>query len=175
MKPNQDCKPLMWFSTTKDFVVSTLISATDIHKSIRIADCFRLSGKMKEASDVLDAIDERIAELPEHSTIDTSQLRTLINDNDSTDKITHESQVAEKELPPLWIRGINLAGAFSRWAGAGFKMRNQSEIDGRLAICQACDKFNGDACSVCGCNCNANGLLNKLALHGSACPLDKWS
>lgn len=79
------------------------------------------------------------------------------------------------ELPSLLIRGINFASAMVRWTSSGFQMRSQAEIDERLAICQACDKFTGDVCSVCGCNCTSNGVINKLAMKGQSCPLGKWS
>ena len=169
----QTCKPLVWFSTTDKFIVEELTSNHDIHKSIEIADCLRISGKMEEAESLLDKIDLRINAVDALKGIDTKKLRSLIASNDSTSETVIENSAAG-QLPPLWIRGVNLAGAFARWAGAGFKMRTQEQIDERLAICQACDKFNGDACSVCGCNCNATGLLNKLALASESCPEGKW-
>jgi hypothetical protein len=83
---------------------------------------------------------------------------------------------APNDLPPVHIRGWNFAGAMARWAGSGFQMRTQAEIDERLAICQACPHLVNDHCSLCGCKCVAtNQVVNKLALKGQECPIGKWS
>ena len=138
-----------------------------------MVDCLRMSGKMKEAWSLLDRIESRIVEVTPLATINTEQLRGLILVNDRSDVAGNAKP--DFQLPSVLIRGINFAAAMARWASTGFKLRSQDEIDERLAICQACPKLQGDTCSVCGCNCNANGVINKLALKGQACPLGKWS
>jgi hypothetical protein len=79
------------------------------------------------------------------------------------------------DLPPLLIRGLNFAGAISRYTKNGFRRRSQQEIEERLAICQACPQFIDNHCRICGCPCiETNQLMNKLALASEACPLGKW-
>ena len=164
------CKPLIWFSTTADFAVESVSSAHDIQTAIRIVDCLRVSGKMDDARQLLDRVEARMAALHRESPEDICMLRSLIDVGDSSEMLTE----AEQHLPPLLIRGINFAWAMARWAGAGFGLRSQSEIDARLAICQACPQLKDDTCQVCGCNCSDAGVLNKLALAGQKCPLGKW-
>ena len=81
----------------------------------------------------------------------------------------------DRDFPPIMIRGINFATAIIRWASTGMPRRSQSEINDRLAICQACPHFIDNHCRVCGCPCvETNQLINKLALATEACPLGKW-
>lgn len=78
-------------------------------------------------------------------------------------------------LPPLLIRGWNFAWAMARWAGSGFEMRTQDEINERLAICQDCIHLVDNHCDLCGCACvETNQAMNKLALKTEKCPIGKW-
>ena len=78
-------------------------------------------------------------------------------------------------LPPIWIRGMNFAGAMLRWGASGLPRRTQAEIDERLAICRDCPHLVENHCNLCGCPCvESNQLLNKLALATESCPLGKW-
>ena len=78
-------------------------------------------------------------------------------------------------LPPLFIRGLNFAGAMARHAASGFKRCSKTQISERLAICQACPHLVDNHCQLCGCACiETNQLMNKLALESEKCPLGKW-
>lgn len=86
------------------------------------------------------------------------------------------TQKCAEPLPPLLIRGWNFARAMTRWAGSGFEMRTQEEINERLVICQACPHLVNDHCNLCGCACvEKNQAMNKLALKTESCPIGKWS
>ena len=92
---------------------------------------------------------------------------------EGTDSNVVESHTAP--LPPLLIRGLNFAAAMARWAGSGFPIRSQQQIDERLAICQACPNLQQNHCSLCGCACVENQqLMNKLAIATEKCPIGKW-
>ncbi len=75
----------------------------------------------------------------------------------------------------LQVKAVHFATAMARWAGNGFAMRSQDEINERLAICQACPNLVDKHCKLCGCACvETNQVMNKLALKSEKCPIGKW-
>lgn len=78
--------------------------------------------------------------------------------------------------PPSFLqRAVHFAGALTRHALDGCRKRTEDEIAAVLEICKACEKFNGQGCNVCGCNCSGQQVfMNKLAWASEHCPLGKW-
>jgi len=100
-----------------------------------------------------------------------AKLSKMIKDGQSV----HFEERPQAEIPPLFIRGLNFAAALVRWTTAGMPRRTESEIEERLAICQACPHLVDHHCNLCGCACvETDQLMNKLALATEACPLGKW-
>ena len=68
------------------------------------------------------------------------------------------------------------AQAVTRWTLAGLPKRSAEQIAALHAICQACDRYDGGACKVCGCAVSESPipLVNKLAMATEVCPLGKW-
>lgn len=78
-------------------------------------------------------------------------------------------------LPPFHERLATFLKALTSHATGGFRKSTQEETADRLAICQACEQFDGDHCKVCGCGCSGDKVfLNKLAWASESCPLQKW-
>lgn len=76
-----------------------------------------------------------------------------------------------KKLPSRSQRAVNFAKSAVKHAAAGSPKAPQDVIDARLAICKACDKFDGNRCTVCGCGCSAKAAyLNKLSWADQTCP-----
>lgn len=74
-------------------------------------------------------------------------------------------------------RAWRFSGSLALHALDGFKRASRRTIDERLQICSHCPdgKFDGTACTECGCNCNAeHKFLNKLAWSSESCPLGHW-
>lgn len=75
----------------------------------------------------------------------------------------------------------NYKKAVAKWTAAGMPVREQSEIDRILAICQGCEHYTDEGrprCKLCGCSINnqPNGLTNKVRMATENCPDDppKW-
>lgn len=52
---------------------------------------------------------------------------------------------------------------------------SKADIDTRLAICQACEHYQNDACMLCGCTIvREMNFNNKLAHKNGSCPINKW-
>ena len=87
-------------------------------------------------------------------------------------------------MPPLFQRLANFSRAAIAHALSGNPTCSQAQIDERLAICRACEKFKPDTdrpdlgvCthSKCGCKVRREEkYLNKLAWADQECPLGKW-
>ena len=92
-------------------------------------------------------------------------------------RASHEECLATDTSPKpvsLLIRGVNFAAAVARWVTSGVPRRSKKEVAKRLAICESCPHFSEARCSLCGCNCTDNGLLNKLLWATEKCPIGKW-
>ncbi len=86
-------------------------------------------------------------------------------------------QVSDDRGPGFFRRGLNFARAATMHALRGAPHASQETIDARLAICQACDFYNGQTCTHKDCGCNAGRtrrFLNKLAWADQQCPIGKW-
>lgn len=76
------------------------------------------------------------------------------------------------ELPTLWEQAKHLTGDLVSWGVAGFTVPEKQERERRLEICQGCEKFTGQRCSECGCQCSwASWLETKTCPHPDG---DKW-
>lgn len=72
-------------------------------------------------------------------------------------------------------RAVRYARSTARWLAAGRPVRSDGAVQELLAICQACQHFQGNTCAVCGCKINtAGGWTNKLRRATEACPIGKW-
>lgn len=173
MNDTRECRVFSVFLTSSEFDADGITEESWMTKYIDAVDCMRRDGKFDKAKTVLTKLRPVVEEkFPSTITrIDELQAQVDAGDTTSTDDESPESP----QLPSLLIRGINFASAMARWTSSGFKTRTQSEIDERLAICKECPEFNGNACAKCGCLCNADGVINKLALKSESCPIGKWS
>jgi hypothetical protein len=142
-------------------------------EAIEIADCCQQKCRSDLAIELLDQVESFADGRAEPFAGNSARIRAQIEKG-----CTGEPSISEepKQLPPFLIRGVNFASAMARWVAAGRPMRTQSEIDERLAICQACPELVDNHCAKCGCACvETNQLMNKLALATEKCPLGKWS
>lgn len=68
---------------------------------------------------------------------------------------------------------FRLLAAFARAGYAkffGYRVLASAEVqNARLAVCNNCDKFDGEDCLVCGCVVGA-----KVVLATERCPIKKW-
>lgn len=80
------------------------------------------------------------------------------------------------DMPTLFQQARNLTWALLRWGRSGFRTRSEADIEKILEICKGCQFYNAvkQRCSKCGCNCNNNNLVNKIALASESCPEGKW-
>jgi len=77
----------------------------------------------------------------------------------------------QQPLPPLWKRAWNFVSASTQHLNAGRPKCSEEQIQARLAICEACDLFDGKHCRECGCACNGtSNFMNKLAWADQECP-----
>lgn len=55
-------------------------------------------------------------------------------------------------------------------------MCSQEEIQHRLSICQQCEHYKDNSCTLCGCVViRDSNYMNKLAHKDQQCPINKWS
>jgi len=85
------------------------------------------------------------------------------------------------ELPPLGDRpsllqqAAQFTRAIAKHTADFFHRCSKREIEERLAICQTCPFFDGQAYTKCGCPAGRdNRWRNKLAWRSEACPVGKW-
>ena len=72
-------------------------------------------------------------------------------------------------------KAANFIKALAKFAASGKGMLSDEAIKARLQICNACPKFTGSKCLVCGCGISGkHSLLNKLCYPTEQCPLSKW-
>jgi hypothetical protein len=76
-------------------------------------------------------------------------------------------------FPSKTTIAANAAKALLRNAGAVARfhrvIRSTEEQDANLAICEKCEKFEAERCTLCGCF-----LRFKTALSREHCPIGKW-
>lgn len=139
--------------------------------ALRVADCCRQKSRNDLAIEILDLVEVLpIGQAGEMKCRVEEQRKRITNGN------VESLMPIEKpvEQPSLWARGVNFAGAMTRWAGSGFQTRKRDEIEKRLAICQGCEFLSNDACSKCGCPCTGDGVFDKLVIATERCPEGKW-
>jgi hypothetical protein len=80
-------------------------------------------------------------------------------------------RAAPAAFPPLREQAANLAGAVGRFVASGLEAATAEERARRLAICEACPRFLGGRCKICGCRLRA-----KIAMASEHCPDDppRW-
>ena len=71
--------------------------------------------------------------------------------------------------PPVYRQAGTLARALWDWATSGFVMASEEEQAQRMAICRACDRWDGSRCRLCGCY-----LAAKVRMQTEHCPIAKW-
>lgn len=76
----------------------------------------------------------------------------------------------------IFDRVSSYASEVAKWLAAGRPVRSDAEVENLLAICKACDQFDGAACRKCGCRINRSkwAFANKLRMATTDCPLNKW-
>ena len=79
-----------------------------------------------------------------------------------------------RTVPPLPVMATNFAKAVGdevRARASGVPPVSEEEIEGRLSLCRACDKFIASikVCSLCGCLTRF-----KARLRSQSCPEGKW-
>lgn len=75
------------------------------------------------------------------------------------------SELSKAEMLQSFTRAV------ASWARAGFKVVTEEEFVERLAICEACEFWDGKARGGLGkCGCSSP----KLIMASEKCPIDKW-
>jgi len=87
---------------------------------------------------------------------------------DPKETVVQKKRSAEK--PTLLQKAVTFAKAATKHVAAGMPQSPPGVIEARLAICQGCEKFQNNHCSVCGCACNSSTFMNKLAWARESCP-----
>jgi hypothetical protein len=72
-------------------------------------------------------------------------------------------------MPSAARRAWNLAGALASFVCDGCAMVSREDYEARLAMCDTCDRRDGNWCAQCGCN-----LSMKARGRAFRCPLGKW-
>jgi len=79
------------------------------------------------------------------------------------------------EPPGLIGKAWNFASSAAKHIAAGMPQATQEQIDARFAVCQACELFDGRACTKCGCPViREKAFLSKLSWAHEKCPVGKW-
>lgn len=74
-------------------------------------------------------------------------------------------------LPPTLLeKTSSFISSVKEFVEDGMKTVSKEEFDERMKICDGCDQRSGNSCKICGC-----GLVAKLSLRISECPLKKWT
>ena len=77
--------------------------------------------------------------------------------------------------PSLLQKAANFATSAAAHVAAGMPQATQEQIDARFAICQACELFDGRACTKCGCPIvREQAFVSKLSWANERCPVGKW-
>lgn len=73
------------------------------------------------------------------------------------------------ELPSLPQMASNAAKDLLSWVASGAPISPQELTESRLMICRACEFFQKNRCTKCGCFMKA-----KASMVTAKCPLGKW-
>lgn len=82
-----------------------------------------------------------------------------------------------RKFPPLLKQAHNYAKALARHVATGMQTRTDEEVINLLQICETCEHFSEDRCTICGCRLNnsKNAFVNKLRMKSQSCPEGKWT
>lgn len=83
---------------------------------------------------------------------------------------------SEKPTPPgILARGQSYVTAWVRWTTAGMPTRTPEQVAAIRAICAACEHFDGENCTKCGCRVAGAGWLgDKVLWSTDHCPIKMW-
>lgn len=77
--------------------------------------------------------------------------------------------------PSLLQKTRNFATSAAAHVAAGMPRASQEEIERRFSLCKSCDRFDGRACTLCGCPIKRESkMISKLAWANESCPIGKW-
>lgn len=76
---------------------------------------------------------------------------------------------AKKKYPSLARQAINFGTSLVRHALNGFKVVEKNELDRRMSLCMACEHWQDNRCTKCGCFTAA-----KTAWERETCPIGRW-
>ena len=77
--------------------------------------------------------------------------------------------------PSLLQKAANFAASAAAHVAAGMPRASEEEVARRFAICQACELFDGRACTKCGCPVvRERQFVSKLSWANERCPVGKW-
>lgn len=80
-----------------------------------------------------------------------------------------------REKPSLVTKAVNFVSASVAHVAAGAPRASDEEVARRFAICQACELYDGKACSKCGCPVvREQRYVSKLSWADQSCPVGKW-
>lgn len=84
----------------------------------------------------------------------------------------------KKSRPPSLIKqAAHYAEAVTRHVATGMQTRTDEEVINLLQICETCEHFSENRCTICGCRLNnsKNAFVNKLRMKSQSCPEGKWT
>lgn len=94
---------------------------------------------------------------------------------------TDPARIYANCLPPQTVvqKLTRLCKEVVAWISAGSPTRSSAEIARIYTdFCQPCENFkaaaNGGTCTLCSCAMKKRGLVNKISLATSHCPIGKW-
>ena len=75
----------------------------------------------------------------------------------------------QQNSPGILAQAWNLASSLAAFIADGCETVSPEDYSARLAICDTCDRRQGNFCRECGCN-----LSLKATGRAFKCPLNKW-
>lgn len=105
------------------------------------------------------------------------EVRPCIVAEDGDTITVDETHPAYPRAKPVSLlqKATNFAASAAAHVAAGMPQASQEQIDGRFAVCQGCEHFDGKACRLCGCPVvREKAFLSKLSWAGEKCPAGKW-
>jgi hypothetical protein len=95
-------------------------------------------------------------------------------DPDRIRYVVERSAIGDTQPPSLASRAVSFVSAVVGHVAAGLPQASEEDKAKRLAICQACENYDGGGCRACGCP--GAGLAMKLGWADGRCPIEppKW-
>ena len=96
---------------------------------------------------------------------------------DDPTKIYAACPGSPRRFPPLLKQVKTYAKAVAKHIATGMETRTDEEVINLLQICETCEHFSEDRCTICGCRLNnsKNAFANKLRMKSQSCPEGKWT